>query len=341
MSFNDTFLKACRGEKTDHTPIWLMRQAGRYQKEYRKIKEKHSMIDICNNSDLMTEITLLPIQQFNFDAAIIFSDIMIPLAPMGIDFDYKAGVGPVVGNPIRSAKDVENLKSFDPAESLTETGKALKNLKQELNVPCIGFVGAPFTLASYMIEGGPSKSHIKLKSFMYNEKEAWNALMDKLAYSMANYLNYQIECGASAVQIFDSWIGLLSKEDYWDYVFPHMKTMISLIKKENKETPVILFGTNTSHLLDQFQNANPDVIGIDWKTSLPEARNAIKSNIALQGKLDPTSLFASWDIIEEKTRDILDSIDTKKGFIFNLGHGILPGTPVENVKRLSEFVRNY
>jgi uroporphyrinogen decarboxylase len=319
-----------------------MRQAGRYQAAYRKIKEKYSIIDISTIPELCAEVTLLPIKQFNLDSAIVFSDILIPLKPMGISFEYKAGYGPLIHNPVKNDDDVSNLKPIFPEQDLKFTGDALKILEQELNVPCIGFVGAPFTLASYLIEGGPSKNYIKLKSFMYNQTTAWNILMNKLAVDMANYLNFQIESGASVVQIFDSWIGILDKTDYLNYVYPHMQKMMSIIKERNNETPVILFGVNTSHLLTTFKNLQPDVIGIDWKTDLMNAWQELGlKDVAVQGNLDPTVLFASKDIIKAKAKAILDSVNHTPGHIFNLGHGILPGTPEDNVKFLVDFVHEY
>lgn len=341
MAFNDNFLKACRREATPYTPLWLARQAGRYQKEYMKIKEKYSIIDISTIPEVSAEVTLLPINQFELDSAIIFSDILIPLGPMGISFEYKKGYGPLIHNPVRTVADVEKLKVVDPAMEMAYTGKALTILKKELNVPCIGFVGAPFTLASYMIEGGPSKNYATMKAFMYNETKAWYLLMDKLATVMANYLNFQIESGAMAVQIFDSWVGALSKEDYDTYVYAHVEKMVQIVKGKNPEVPLISMGVNSAHLIPSLRKANPDVIAVDWKTDLAKVWGTLNYEVAIQGNLDPTALFASWDIIEAKTKKILDSVKGKEGHIFNLGHGILPGTPVENVKRLCEFVHSY
>lgn len=339
-AFNDTFLKACRREPVSHTPVWFMRQAGRYQKEYMAIKDKYSMIEICQNPELITQVTLLPIKQFNLDAAIVFSDILIPLGPMGIDFWYKGGVGPVINNPIRNKADVEKLKPISPSEHLHFTGKALQMLKKELNVPCIGFAGAPFTLASYMIEGGASKSYIELKKMMYIHTEAWNNLLNFLAESMAEYLIFQAECGAAVVQIFDSWVGILSEDDYLYYVHPHMLNMIKKIKTKSS-VPVILFGTNTSHLLHHFKATGADVVGIDWKTNLANAWKELNYEVAVQGNLDPTLLFADWKTIEKHASKLLKSVENKKGYIFNLGHGILPGTPTENVAKLADFVKAY
>ncbi|MBD98715.1 MAG: uroporphyrinogen decarboxylase [Verrucomicrobia bacterium] len=337
-TFNDRFLKACRREETDRPPIWMMRQAGRYQKGYRAIREKYSIVDICKIPEVCTEVTLLPIEQFGFDAAIVFSDIMIPLEPMGISFEYKPGVGPIIHNPIRSKSDVEALTDLDLGSDLQYTATALSNLKSTLNVPCLGFVGAPFTLASYMIEGGPSKSHILLKTFMYAETEAWHTLMKRLAYNMADYLLLQVESGAAAVQIFDSWIGILSQEDYQEYVYPHMFEMVQYLKGKTN-VPIVLFGTNTAHLLQDFKRTGADVVGIDWKTDLPKAWSELNYEVAVQGNLDPTSLFAPWEVIEKKAKSLLASIPSKPGYIFNLGHGILPKTPEEHVRQLVQLVQ--
>lgn len=337
-NFNDLFLRACLMEKTERPPVWMMRQAGRYQKEYREVRKKYSLEEICKIPEVCTEVTLLPIQQFGFDAAIVFSDIMIPLQPMGMDFEYKPGVGPVIHNPIQTKKDVENLKKLDLGKELQFTGKSLQMLKKELEVPCIGFVGGPFTLASYMLEGGPSKSYAKMKSFMYRETESWHLLMGKLATIMADYLLFQIESGAMAVQIFDSWVGSLSKEDYQEFVYPHMLEMISYLKSKT-DVPVILFGTNTSHLLDDFKRTGADVVGIDWKTDLAQAWQSLNHEVAVQGNLDPTLLFADADLLEKRSIELLNSVKGKPGYIFNLGHGILPKTPVENVKRVVELVK--
>ena len=336
--FNDIFLKACRREQTSRPPIWLMRQAGRYQKGYRAIREKYSLVDICKIPEVCAEVTLLPIQQFGFDAAIIFSDIMIPLEPMGINFEYKPGVGPVIENPIRSVHDVDQLTGLDFSKDLQYTGKSLNILKNELTIPCIGFVGAPFTLASYMLEGGPSKNYSWLKSFIYKESKVWHLLMDKLVENMAKYLLFQVENGAMVLQIFDSWVGILSQEDYKEYVFPHMWKMVEKIKS-GTNVPIILFGTNSSHLLGDMKATGADVIGIDWKTKMSAAWKEMNYEVAVQGNLDPTLLFADWSLIENRTRALLDSMPDRPGFIFNLGHGILPKTPEENVKSLVELVQ--
>lgn len=337
-AFNDRFLKACRKEQVDRPPVWFMRQAGRYQEKYRAIRQKHSLVDICKIPEVCAEVTLLPIQQFGFDAAIIFSDIMIPLEPMGIDFEYKPGVGPVIHNPIKEKRDVENLKELDFSKDLLYTGEGMKILRSELNVPCLGFVGAPFTLASYMLEGGPSKNYIKMKSFMYQQTELWHQLMKKLATNMAEYLLFQVESGAMAVQIFDSWVGSLSLVDYRTFVLPHMKEMVTHIKSKT-DVPVIMFGTNSSHLLADMKSTGADVIGIDWKTDLASAWEEMNHEVAVQGNLDPTLLFADWKLIEERAKTLLNSVKNRPGYIFNLGHGILPGTPEANVGKLVDLVQ--
>lgn len=337
-AFNDRFLKACRQEETDRPPVWFMRQAGRYQEKYRAIRKKHSLVEICKIPEVCAEVTLLPIQQFGFDAAIVFSDIMIPLEPMGIDFEYKPGVGPIIHNPITSKADVEKLKNLDFGTDLLYTGESLGILKRELNVPCLGFVGAPFTLASYMLEGGPSKSYIKLKNFMYGQTDAWHLLMEKLATNMADYLLFQVESGAMAVQIFDSWVGILSQADYREFIFPHMERMVASIK-ERTDVPVIIFGTNSSHLLHDMKATGADVVGIDWKTDVAQAWKSMNYEVAVQGNLDPTLLFGDWSLIEKRAKTLLESIPNRPGYIFNLGHGILPKTPEENVRRLVNLVQ--
>ncbi len=340
-TFNDNFLRACKREQTDHTPVWFMRQAGRYQPEYQQIKEKYSIQQISTIPEVSAEVTLLPVQQFDLDAAIIFSDILIPLGPMGISFEYKGGYGPLIHNPVRSAADVDKLRLIEVAEELAFTGKALQILKSELSIPCIGFVGGPFTLASYMIEGGPSKNYLRLKDMMYNHPQTWHDLLAKLAVTMGNYLNFQIDSGAMAVQIFDSWIGILDADDYREYVYPHMQKMVGIIKEQHPAVPLILFGVNAAHLNHYFKELGAGVVGIDWKTNLAAAWQEMNYEVAVQGNLDPTALFANWPVLEAKAKKILDSVPDRPGHIFNLGHGILPGTPVDNVRRLAEFVHAY
>ncbi len=337
MQFNDTFLKACRNEHTDYTPMWIMRQAGRYQPEYRKVREKYSLVEICHHPEICAEVTILPVEQLKVDAAILFSDIMIPLDPMGIRFEIKESVGPVIDNPIKTLQDVERISEID-LDKIDFVRKTVQILKQELKVPLIGFCGAPFTLASYMIEGGPSKNFMKTKTFMYTQPDAWHLLMQKLSAGMFTYLQFQVANGASALQVFDSWVGNLTADDYRQYIQPHAKALFEKLKVLN--VPLIHFGFSASHLLELIQEAGGDVIGIDWKTSLAQAKQRLGQNVALQGNLDPVSLFAPWEVLEKKTAYILDSIP-QRGHIFNLGHGILPHTNVAQVQRLVEFVHTH
>jgi uroporphyrinogen decarboxylase len=336
-TFNDTFLGACRGETTDYTPIWIMRQAGRYQPEYRKIREKYTLVEICKHPEVCTEVTLLPVQQLKVDAAILFSDIMIPLDAMGISFEIKENIGPVIKDPIKSLQDINRIHAFD-ANIINYTGTAVSMLRKELSVPLIGFSGAPFTLASYLIEGGPSKNFIRTKTMMYSNPYDFCLLITKLAEGMFEYLKYQVECGAQALQVFDSWVGNLTDEDYKTYILPPMKNLF--IKLKTLNVPLIHFGFNASHLLELIHEAGGDVIGIDWKTDTKEAKNRLGKTVSLQGNLDPVVLFAPATIIEEKAQHILDSIP-QEGHIFNLGHGILPGTDVAKARHLVEFVHQY
>ncbi|MEI6712845.1 MAG: uroporphyrinogen decarboxylase [Verrucomicrobiota bacterium] len=337
MQFNDTFLKACRNQPTDYTPIWIMRQAGRYQPEYRKVREKYSLVEICHHPDVCAEVTILPVQQLNVDAAILFSDIMIPLAPMGVDFEIKEGIGPVIANPIKSSEDVDRIREIDLSQ-LGFVSETVGILKRELKVPLIGFSGAPFTLASYLLEGGPSKTFIKTKTFMYTHPESWGILMRKLVDGMFLYMKLQVEKGAAALQVFDSWVGNLTPDDYRQYIQPHMKRLFESLKTLN--VPVIHFGFSASHLLELIQESGGDVIGIDWKTNIAHAKARLGNKVALQGALDPVALFAPLNVLEQKVRLLMDSIP-QQGHVFNLGHGILPQSNVAQVQKLVEIVHSH
>ena len=337
-SFNDNFLRACRREKSDHIPIWFMRQAGRYQPEYREVRKKYSLLEICRHPEVCANVTILPVEQLNVDAAILFSDITLPIGPMGIDFDIVENVGPVIHNPVRDAKDVDRIIAFDAEESLPYVGETIEILKRELNVPLIGFVGAPFTLASYIIEGGPSKSYLKTKSFMYAQPVAWHKLMDKLATEMAKYLRYQVAKGAAAVQVFDSWVGNLSIEDYREYVYPHMVKMFSALKDLN--VPLIHFGVVSGHLLTMMKDCGATVVGLDWRVRIDDSWKLLNYEVAVQGNLDPAILVAPADIVKQKTNHILEQVD-RPGFIFNLGHGIMPQADGDTLKRIVEQVHGY
>ncbi len=336
---NDTFLKAARGEKTNHTPVWYMRQAGRSQPEYRKIKEKYSLFEITHQPELCAYVTRLPVENYGVDAAILYKDIMTPLPAMGVDVDIISGIGPVIANPITSLADVEKLGGIHPEEDVPYVLETIKILTEEqLSVPLIGFSGAPFTLASYMIEGGPSKNYIKTKAFMHSEPEAWHALMDKLAEVTIVYVKSQIKAGAKAIQIFDSWVGALNVEDYRHYIKPVMNRIFSALREEN--VPLILFGVGASHLALEWNDLPVDVVGLDWRLPIREARR-LGVNKTVQGNLDPAFLLAPWNVIEEKAKEILDQGIEQPGHIFNLGHGVFPQVNPDTLKRLTSFVHEY
>ncbi len=336
---NDTFLRAARGEKTEHIPVWYMRQAGRSQPEYRKLKEKYSLFEITRQPELCAYVTRLPVEQYGVDAAILYKDIMTPLPAIGIDVKIKSGIGPVIDNPIRSVKDVENLGEIDPESDIPYILETIRILTTEqLEVPLIGFAGAPFTLASYMIEGGPSKNYYKTKTFMYSEPDGWSLLMEKLGKMTVDYVKAQIRAGASAIQLFDSWVGALSAEDYRTYIKPVMKKLIQAIKEEG--VPVILFGVGAGHLIHEWNELPADVIGLDWRTPIREVRKAGVTK-ALQGNLDPVILMAPWELIEERVKKILDEGMKQPGYIFNLGHGVFPDIKPDTLKRLTKFIHEY
>lgn len=337
--FNDTILRAYRGEKTNHTPAWFMRQAGRSQKEYREIKKKYSLFEITHQPELCAYVTRLPVEQYGVDAAILYKDIMTPLPAMGIDVEIKPGIGPVIDNPIKSIQDVESLSELNPEEDIDYVLDTIKLLTEEqLNVPLIGFSGAPFTLASYMIEGGPSKNHNKTKGFMHSEPETWFLLMDKLADTTITYVKAQVQAGAQAIQIFDSWVGALNVTDYRTYVKPVMEKIFSTLREEN--VPLITYGVGASHLIKEWNDLPVDVIGLDWRLSIKEARElGVKKT--LQGNLDPALLLAPWEKIEEQAKRILDEGMETPNFIFNLGHGVFPEVNPEKLKRLTAFVHEY
>ena len=316
-----------------------MRQAGRYMSEYRALRERYSMLDLIQTPELACEVTLQPMQAFDLDAAIIFADILPPLVGMGLELDFVHGVGPVIGNPIRSVDDVNRLRVTPPQASLSFTLDAIKLAKAAFgDKPLIGFSGAPFTLASYAIEGGGSKNHLIAKSFMRREPAAWHQLMSKLAEVAGNYLLAQAQAGANALQLFDSWVGELSPADYATYVLPHSRRTLEIAAQSG--VPLIHFGTNTNGMLELIQAAGGDVIGVDWRIDLATAWARL-GDVGVQGNLDPTALFADWDVLQPQAQRVLDQADGRPGHIFNLGHGILPETPVENVRRLVDFVHEY
>lgn len=341
-SFDSTFLQACQGQTVDHIPVWYMRQAGRYQPEYRKIREKYSLVEICQNPELCFEVTQLPVTQLGVDAAILFSDIMIPIGAMGLDFEIRENVGPVIANPISSAQDVERLNVFHPAEKLPHVLTSIALLKANLSVPLIGFTGAPFTLASYMIEGRPSRNYIRTKQLMWGNPGLWKQLLDKLGAMIVRYAKAQVAAGAAAIQLFDSWVGNLSVADYREYILPTMKEIFSQLKDTG--VPLIYFGVQTGELLTSFAETGATVIGVDWRVPIQDARRRIGLEYAVQGNLDPVLLFAPWSVLERHARDVVDAALDTPGFIFNLGHGVVHNNPpveVETLRRLTEFVHTY
>lgn len=315
-----------------------MRQAGRYQKSYRDLRAKVSFLELCKTPELATRVTVDAIDQFGFDAAIIFSDILPILQPMGADLEYVGGSKPKIHNPVRTAEEIENLRELESVESLNYVFEALTMTRRALpaDIPLIGFAGAPFTLASYLIEGGGSKNFVETKKIMYSDQGAWHELMRKLSRALVQYLNKQAESGANCLQIFDSWVGCLSPADYREFVLPHSKFIIDNV---TRAVPVIHFGTGTATLLDSITEAGGDVIGVDWHSNLDDAWAKIGHDRAVQGNLDPVTLFAPRAHLLEKAKLVLQQAANRSGHIFNLGHGILPETPVDNVKALVDFVR--
>jgi uroporphyrinogen decarboxylase len=334
----DRFLRACQRQPVDCTPVWFMRQAGRYMDAYQALRQRHSLLTLCKTPELAAEVTLQPIQRLPVDAAIIFTDLLIPLEPMGAKLVFAPNEGPVIENPIRSASDVEALRMVDPQAELAFTLEAIRMVCRELDgkVPLIGFAGAPFTLASYLIEGSGSRHYIQTKQLMYHQPEAWHRLLDKLASVATTFLQAQIAAGAQVVQLFDSWVGCLSPDDYRRYVLPYTKQVIDGLRSAG--APVIHFGTDTAMLLDVMREAGSDVIGVDWRIPLDDAWRRIGPDVGIQGNLDPVALFAPLPEIERRVDDILQRAGNRPGHIFNLGHGILPETPVEHVQAVADLV---
>jgi uroporphyrinogen decarboxylase len=330
------FLLACRRQKVPFTPVWYMRQAGRALPEYRALRTGRKMLDACSTPDLITEITLQPVRRYNVDAAILFSDIVVPLRAVGVGIDIKPGVGPIVDHPIRSAADVARLRALSPGDVPYVTN-AVTNLVRELNgKPLIGFAGGPFTLASYLVDGGPSKNFEHTKALMYGQPELWADLMSRLAGITAEFLKVQVAAGAGAVQLFDSWAGSLSLDDYRANVLPYSKRIFDALGPAG--VPRIHFGVNTGELLGVMGAAGADVVGVDWRVPLDEAVSRVEPGKALQGNLDPAILLAPWPVIEQRAQQVLDRGRTAEGHIFNLGHGVLPDTDPGVLARLTEFV---
>ncbi len=334
----ERFLRACRREPVDRTPVWFMRQAGRYMPEYRAIRAKHSLLDICRTPELAVEVTLQPVNRIEVDAAILFSDLLVPLEPMGLPFDFVKGEGPAIEGPIRSAGDLDRLRAFEPREKLKYVLDTIRLVRRELHgrVPLIGFAGAPFTLASYAIEGGPSSSFENTKALMYSDPATWHHLAELLAHVVGEYLRAQIEAGAQAVQVFDSWVGALSPQDYREFALPHSRAIFDRLRDTG--VPTIHFGVGTSTLLPLLREAGGDVIGLDWRVPLDEGWARIGYDRGVQGNLDPTLLLAPMDRLKAAAGNVLKRAGGRPGHIFNLGHGILPMTSLESVQALAKFV---
>ncbi|WP_040950145.1 uroporphyrinogen decarboxylase [Gorillibacterium massiliense] len=341
MPFNDTFLRACRKQPIEALPVWYMRQAGRYDPEYRKIKEKYSLLEICRQPELAAEVTMMPVRKLDVDAAILYSDIMNPVASIGVDFDIVASIGPVIASPIRNEQDVARLRPIDVEGDLGHVLKTIEILDRELTVPLITFAGAPFTIASYLIEGRPSKSYIRTKEMMYAAPKVWFALMDKLGDMAIAYLRAHIAAGAKAVQLFDSWVGALSPADFAQYVLPTIQRIFAELV--DLPQPKIYFpGVSSGELLPLLKSIQADVIGLDWRVPIAEGRARTGGGFAVQGNLDPYVLTAPMDVIKEKARTIMDEgMAGGPGYIFNLGHGLFPEASLEKLTELTAFIHDY
>jgi uroporphyrinogen decarboxylase len=334
----DRFLRACRREPVDATPIWFMRQAGRYMPEYRALRAKYTLLELCKNPELATQVTLQPVNAHQVDAAILFADILLPLEPMGAPFEFAKGEGPVIHHPVRDRAAVDALRVIDPEEGLGYVLDAIKMIRKELDgkTPLIGFAGAPFTLASYLIEGGKSSNYALTKRMMYSEPDTWHALMGKFSEVVRRYLHAQVKAGANAVQLFDSWVGSLSPLDYEEFILPHVAHILKDLEKTG--VPVIHFGTDTGTLLELQQRAGGTVIGVDWRTPIDQAIERLGDGVAVQGNLDPLLLGAPRELLTRRVDDILQRARGAAGHVFNLGHGILPDTDPDSVKFVVDLV---
>jgi uroporphyrinogen decarboxylase len=334
------FVRACLRKPVDRTPVWFLRQAGRYMQEYREVRKHHTLVEICKRPDLASEVTITAAEKLGVDAAIIFADLLLPLEPMGLDFEFQAGEGPVVHHPVRTAEDVKALRT-DRAGDLEYVAKAIgkvaAHFKDRLGI--IGFCGAPYTLASYMIEGGGSRNYIETKRMMYGNTAAWRSLLDKIVLVLIEYCRLQVQAGADVIQIFDSWVGSLALSDYRDYAFEASKRLVRAVQAMG--VPVIYFGVETAGLLADMAATGADVIGLDWRQPLDEGWRAVGHNHAVQGNLDPITLFAPVEILEQRVKEVLRAANGRPGHIFNLGHGIVPTTPVENVQAVVKMVREF
>jgi uroporphyrinogen decarboxylase len=334
------FIRACLRRPVDRTPVWFLRQAGRYMQEYRDVRKHHTLVEICKQPDLAAEVTITAAEKLGVDAAIIFADLLLPLEPMGLDFEFQAGEGPVVHHPVRTAEDVRLLRT-DRAEDLGYVARAIQKVASHFRdrLGIIGFCGAPYTLASYMIEGGGSRNYIHTKQIMYRDTTAWRLLLDKIVVVLEQYCRQQVQAGADVIQIFDSWVGSLSLADYRDYAFEASKRLVRAVQAMG--VPVIYFGVETAGLLTEMAATGADVIGLDWRQPLDEGWRAVGYTHAVQGNLDPITLFAPVEILEQRVKEILRAAAGRPGHIFNLGHGIVPSTPVENVQAVVRMVRQF
>jgi uroporphyrinogen decarboxylase len=337
---NSRFLEACRRRPTDVRPVWFMRQAGRYMKQYRDIRAKHGILEICKRPDLAAAVTLQPVEILDVDAAIIFADLLLPVEPMGLKLRFATGEGPIIDNPVRTANDVDSL-SISNTDDLGYVGESIQQVVRALagRVPVIGFVGAPFTMASYMIEGGPSRNFIKTKTMMYRDETLWRRLMGKLVDVLGSFAGLQVTAGARIVQVFDSWVGALGPDDYVRYVAPYSRALIERIRAAG--VPAIHFGTGAAGFFRELHAAGGDVMGVDWRINIDQAWMDISYRSAIQGNLDPAVLFAPLPELKMRIHELLKRTGTRPGHIFNLGHGILPETPVENVKACVQIVRDF
>ncbi len=348
MAFNDLFLRAARLEPTERTPVWMMRQAGRYMEEYRAIRAKHGFLEMCRNPDLVVEVTLQPVDLVGVDAAIMFSDILVSFPGMGLDLEFAKGEGPVIHNPIRSVADVEKLVVPDPYEATGYVMESIKMLRRELEnkVPLIGFAGAPFTLASYAIEGHGTRDYEYTKALMWSEPEAWNQLMTKFSDTTIAYLKAQIDAGAQVLQLFDSWIGYVAPRDYERSVLPHTARVLAEVKAHGDATvdggiPLIHFPNGATSMLDLAQRAGGDIIGVDWRLDMKKAVEIIDPAFGIQGNIDPVALFAPDDELEGMVVEILEAVGTRPGHIFNLGHGIHKTSDPEKARSMIRFVHEH
>ncbi|HBU81147.1 MAG TPA: uroporphyrinogen decarboxylase [Paenibacillus sp.] len=340
MSYNDRLIQASFKQQVDRVPVWYMRQAGRYDPEYRKIKEKYSLLEICRQPELAAEVTLMPVRKLGVDAAILYSDIMNPVASLGIDFDIVKNIGPVIDNPIRTAADVDRLRPIDVEGDLSHILETIRILDKELDVPLITFAGAPFTIASYLIEGRPSKGYIRTKTMMYSEPEVWHKLMQKLGDMVITYVRAHIANGGKAFQLFDSWVGALSPNDFRTYVLPTITRIFTELSDLN--VPKIYFpGVASGELLPTLHDLQADVIGLDWRVSISEGRKRLGGKFAVQGNLDPYVLTAPIDLIKQHAKLIIDEGIKEPGYIFNLGHGLFPEASLDKLKELTAYIHEY